>query len=65
MFVDSDLEGDKSTRRSQTGALIFINKSPMHWYIMRQVTVEAITFRAELCAIKADMDMVEALCYKL
>ena len=38
MFVDSDLEGDKSTRRSQTGELIFINKSPIHWYSKRQET---------------------------
>ena len=33
MFVDAELTGDKSTRRIQTGVLIFINKSPIHWYI--------------------------------
>ena len=29
-FVDADLAGDKSNRRSQTGVLIFCNKAPIH-----------------------------------
>ena len=32
MFVDDDLAGDKSTRRIQTGVLIFINDDLIHWY---------------------------------
>ena len=40
MFVYSDLEGDNSTRRSHTGVLIFINKSPIQWYNKMQATVE-------------------------
>ena len=56
VFVDDDLAGDKSTRLSHTGALIFINKSPVHWYIMRKSTAEASTFGAELCYMKAGLD---------
>ena len=41
MFVDSDLAGDKSSRRRQTGVMIFINNYTIHWYIKRQETVEA------------------------
>ena len=37
----------------------------MHWYRKSQATVEAITFVAELCAMKAGVVMVEALRYKL
>ena len=65
MFVDDDIAGDKSTRRSQTGVLIFINKSPIHWYIKRQSTFESSTFGAEFCDMKSGVEMVEALQYNL
>ena len=65
MFVNHDLAEKFSTRCSQTGVLIFINKSPIHWYRKRQATVEASTFGEEFCAMKAGVDMVESLCYKL
>ena len=42
MFVDADLAGYKSTRRSQTGLLMFINKYPIHWYSKKQGTVEKL-----------------------
>ena len=31
-FVDTDQARDMATRRSQTGALIFLNKAPILWY---------------------------------
>ena len=65
MLVDADLLGDKSTRHSQQGVLIFINKAPIHWYSKIQATVESSTFEAELCAMKAGVEMVESLRYKL
>ena len=65
MFVDADLAGYKSTRRSQTGVLVFINKSPTHWYSKMQANFDASTFGSELCAMNAGVDMVEALHYKL
>ena len=61
MFVDADLAGDKSTRRIQTGVLIFINKVPIHWYIKRQTTVEASTFESDVCAMKVGVEMAEDL----
>ena len=45
--------------------LIFINKSPIHWYIKRYSTVEEITFVEDFCAMKIGVAMVEALHYKL
>ena len=65
MFVDADLSGEKLTRHSQTGVLIFINKNIIHWYSKSQETVETSNFGAYFCAMKAGVDMVEALCYKL
>ena len=43
-FVYSDHTGDKVTRRSQTGILIFVNRAPILWYSKRQNTVETSTF---------------------
>ena len=31
-FVDTDHAGDRATRRSQTGVLIFVNNAPIQWY---------------------------------
>ena len=64
-FVDADLAGDKQTRRSQTGILIFCNKAPIHWYSKRQPLVESSTFGAEFRAMKTAVELTEALRYKL
>ena len=64
-FVDADLAGDKSMRRSQTGILIFVNKAPIHWHSKQQPSVETSTFGAEFCAMKTAVEMIEALRYKL
>ena len=65
LFVDSDLAGDKSIRRSQTGILIFCNKAPIHWYSKQQPSVETSTFGAEFHAMKTAVELTEALRYKL
>jgi len=31
-FVDADHAGDRLTRRSQTGIIIFVNRAPIVWY---------------------------------
>ena len=64
-FVDSDHAGDKVTRRSQTGILIFVNRAPILWYSKRQSTVETSTFGSEFIAMKTVVEQVESLQYKL
>jgi hypothetical protein len=32
MYVDADHAGDKITRRSRTGYLLYMQKAPMDWY---------------------------------
>ena len=64
-FVDSDHAGDKVTRRSQTGILIFINRAPIIWYSKRQNTVETSTFGSEFIAMKTAVEQIESLRYKL
>ena len=65
MYVDADLKGNKSTRRIQTGILIFINKAPIHWYRKSQANIEARNFGEEFCVMKAGVEMIEDLRYKL
>ena len=64
-FVDANHAGDVVDRRSQTGVLIFMNRSPIHWYSKRQATVEVSTFGAEYCALRVAVEMIESLRYKL
>ena len=64
-FVDSDHAGNLATRRSQTGILIYLNKSPIIWYSKRQNTVETSTYGSEFVALRIATEMIEALRYKL
>ena len=64
-FVDADHAGNRVTRRSHTGIIIYVNSAPILWYSKRQNTVESSTFGSELVAMKQATDMVEALFYKL
>ena len=64
-FVDANHAGDKLTRQSQTGILIFCNRAPIIWYSKRQNTVEASTFGSEFTAMKTAVEQIESLRYKL
>jgi hypothetical protein len=64
-FVDSDHAGDKVTRRSQTGVLIFCNRAPILAYSKRQNSVETSTYGSELVAMRQAIDLVKSLRYKL
>jgi hypothetical protein len=64
-FSDSDHAGDLLTRRSRTGVLIFINRSPIIWYSKKQSSIETSTFGSEFTALKTATDLVKGLRYKL
>jgi hypothetical protein len=64
-FVDSDHAGDKVTRRSQTGILIFCNSAPILAYSKRQNSVECSTNGSELVAMRQAIELVKSLRYKL
>lgn len=44
VYVDANHAGDKITRRSRTGILLYLNKAPILWYSKRQNTVETSSF---------------------
>ena len=60
-FVDSDHTGDKVTRRSQTGILIFLNRASIIWYSKRQNTVETSTFGSKFVTMKMAVEQIESL----
>ena len=51
--------------QSQTGILIFLNKSLIVWFSKRQNTVETSTFGSEFVAMCVATEMIEGLRYKL
>ena len=64
-FVDADHAGDRLTRRSHTGILIYINKSPISWFSKKQTTVESSTFGSEFVALRIASEQIISLRYKL
>ena len=64
-FVDADLAGEQTTRRSQTGIIIYMNMAPIIWVSKRQNTVEASTFGSEMVALRAMVELIIGLRYKL
>ena len=64
-FVDADHAGCRVTRRSQTGIIIMVNRSPILWYSKRQNTVETSTFGSEFVAMRIATELVEGLRLKL
>ena len=65
MYVDSDHAGERLTRRSRTGYIIFINTAPIQWYSKKQGSVEASTFGSEFVAMKSAAEANRGLRYKL
>ena len=64
-FVDADHAGNRVTRRSHTGIIIFINMAPIVWYSKRQNTVETSTFGSEFIALRIAVELITSLVYKL
>jgi hypothetical protein len=64
-FVDADHAGNRITRRSHTGVLIYCSKAPFLWYYKRQNTVENSTFGSEIIDLKIATELIQALRYKL
>ena len=65
MFVDSDHAGDKLTRRSRTGFMIFMNTALIDALSKKQATIETSVFGAEFVALKHGIERLRGLRYKL
>jgi hypothetical protein len=65
MMCDSDHAGDKRTRCSRTGFLIFCNMALIDWVSKKQATIDTFVFGAEFIAMKHGIEKLRGLCYKL
>ena len=52
LFVDSDHEHDKVTRRSITGLIAFLGRTPAFYLSKQQGAIKTSTYGAEFCAMK-------------
>ena len=64
-YVDADHAGNRVTRRSQTGILMFLNMTLVSWYSKRQNTVESSTFGSEFIAMRIAVEKAKSMRYKL
>ena len=64
-YVDSDHAGDKVTRRSRTGFLVYFNSAPIYWLSKKQTSVETASFGSEFVAMKQCCEYLRGLRYKL
>jgi hypothetical protein len=61
VFVDADHAGDKVTRRSRMGFVIFINDAPVIWYSKHQNAVESSVSRSDFVALKTTIETLRGL----
>jgi hypothetical protein len=64
-FVDAAHAGNQITRHSQTGVLIFLNRTPIIWYSKAHNTIETSMFGSEFTALQIAVELLESLRYKL
>ena len=64
-FVDSDHAHDRITRRSITGLLILIGRTPGLFMSKRQGAIETSTYGAEFCAMRTAVEEVQSVRYML
>jgi hypothetical protein len=62
MMCDSDRAGDKRTRRSRTGFLIFCNMALIDRVSKKQATIVTSVFGAEFIAMKHGIEKLRGLC---
>ena len=60
-FLDADHAGEKLTRRSCSGFIIFLQRAPTCYCSKRQNTVETSTFGSEFMAMKLACEYIRGL----
>jgi hypothetical protein len=65
IMVDSNHAGEKRTRRSRTGLIVFCNLAPIIWLSKQQATIETSVFGAKFVAMKQGIKRLRGLRYKI
>ena len=63
IFVDSDHGHDNVTRRSITGLIAFLGRTPDFYLLKRQGAIKTSTYGAEFCAMKTVVEEIIAIRY--
>jgi hypothetical protein len=64
-FVNANHVGNKVTRCSHTGIIIYVQNALILWYRKKQNTVEVATFGSEMVALRICKELIVAIHYKL
>ena len=64
-FVDSDHAHDKITRRSITGIIVLVGRTPVLYHCKRQGAVETSTYSAEFMAMRTAVEEIISIRYML
>ena len=64
-YFHADHAHDLETRRSVSGILMYLNKTPVKWYSKRQNTVETSSYGSELVSARIATEQVMEMRYKL
>jgi hypothetical protein len=65
VFADANHAGDRVSRRSRTGIILYLNCAPIIWYSKKQNLVETSTFGSKFMAVKTAVAMIKGMRYKL
>ena len=65
VYFDSDHAHDKKTRRSISGILGFVGRTPVSWFSKRQGAVASSTYEAEFSAMRTATEEVKSLRFML
>ena len=65
VYVDASHADCMVTRRSVTGYLVILGRTPIKWFSKRQNTVETATYGSELVAMRIAIEALLELRYKL
>ena len=65
VFVDSDHGHDKVTRRSITGLIAFLGRTPAFYLSKQQGSIETSTYGAKLCAMKTCVEETITIRYMM
>ena len=65
IFVDANWANDKKDRRSITGYIIYLGKTPIKWYSKKQSAIATSTYGSEFLALKTAIEEVTAIRYTL
>lgn len=56
VFIDLDHAGDRVSRKSHTGILIFANMAPIAWFSKKQNSIEPSTFGSEYVSLRIGIE---------